>query len=139
MTKTLRSAQKRCLEAAKLIEEKGWCQGVEAMDELGWACDVNSEHAVAFSLTGAIERVILDAECYDAGIGKPIYQRLDAAIAREITETGQLRYEFVSDAEYFQALQAWNDQKGRTKKQVVDKLYTATTVRNPDPYPARTR
>lgn len=89
-------------EARKLIVDKGWTQECCARDASGKLCDVGSRAAVAFCMIGAVNRV--------ADMDDPTRPFKAACIAlRSVLKTRPGA-----------GLGAWNDEKTRTKEEVID-------------------
>ena len=90
------------MKAWEVLENKGWTQFAMAEDANGRSfVDVDSEHAVKFCAVGAIIR------SYGPVKGRRVIQDLveDLPLMRN-----GVRYAFMS---------AWNDDRGRTKDEVV--------------------
>lgn len=105
-------------KAADLIEEKGWAQKAFARDAKRKEVEIKSKEAARFCLIGAITKVTPK--------GTVMYpDTLISAICSVIREK-KLRNakqgDLVSYPNSFGAIEDWNDQKGRTKKQVVSVL-----------------
>ena len=83
--------------AADLLEEFGWCQGHFAKTVDGRAVSAHSHDAVLFCAVGALAKAARD---------------LSAA-------AGETNFGLDTD------LSAWNDERGRTKAEVVSRLRAA--------------
>ena len=94
------------LNNARMLVERGWCQGTEARDADGRATTVVSEDATAWSLLGALQATTAAdpaTELQDVG---------DAVAARA---------ELIMDP----SLANWNDSDARTKLEVLSVLEDA--------------
>ena len=103
------------LKAARLIETKGWVQGAIATDSNGLGVPSYHPDAISFCALGALNRTLSDfkrvcviaTECNVMGFGHAhALQTVQAAIESL-------------------AIPHWNDEKGRTREDVIDLLVAA--------------
>ena len=99
----------RLLHDARVLVEKGWCQGTEARDSSGLATDVDATAAAEWSLLGALQATAAaDPTTQIQDIGDAV-----AALAEVIVDP---------------SLADWNDCGERTKHEVVGVLREAEVV-----------
>jgi hypothetical protein len=93
------------LNAAKLLEEKGWTQRTYARDKHGFSTVSTDDDAVCFCAIGAINRAGFELKDYEETL------RLEAvAVLSE------------SLGEFDNSISQWNDYHRRTKEEVISKL-----------------
>lgn len=97
------------LRGALVLIQRGWCQGYEALDEVGNVCDLNSLQAVRFCAIGAIYRANYALHGIVAGSTNIV--ATDAAIAEVAAIVGVEPGEIASE---------WNDVHGRVQAEVID-------------------
>jgi hypothetical protein len=96
----------KLLHDARVLVEKGWCQGAEARDASGRITDVAAADATAWSLLGALQATtVADPAIELQDIGDAM-----AALA-----------ELIADP----SLANWNDCETRTKPEVLSVLRNA--------------
>ena len=114
-----RSRGLRLLLSARELILSGWCQGTDARDRAGNAVEPWSEHAVEWSILGAIVRVLeLEAEEY----GEVPLEELASALYA------------VADLIEVDSLADWNDAAERTQAEVIETIRAAEAVFEP-PWP----
>src|SRR6266446_2199255 len=93
----------KLLHDARVLVEKGWCQGAEARDASGRPTDVGAAEAAAWSLLGALQATtVADPTIEIQDVGDAV-----AALA-----------ELIADP----SLANWNDCETRTKLEVLSVL-----------------
>ena len=99
----------RLLHDARVLVEKGWCQGTEARDSSGLATDVDASNAAEWSLLGALQATaVTDPATQIRDVGAAV-----AALAEVIVDP---------------SLAGWNDCGERTKHEVVSVLREAEVL-----------
>lgn len=118
-----RSLGLRLLRNARELISSGWCQGADARDREGDAVDPWDEHAVQWSILGAIVRVLeLEAEEH----GEVPLEELASALYA------------VADLIEVDSLADWNDDEQRTHAEVIETIRAAEAVFEP-PWPEEAR
>ena len=118
-----RSRGLRLLRNARELVSTGWCQGADARDPEGNAVDPWSEHAVEWSILGAIVRV-LEVEAEEQG-EVPLDELASALYA-------------IADLIEVDSLSDWNDAAHRTQTEVIATIRAAEAVFEP-PWPEEAR
>lgn len=103
-------AKEILIEAANLLETKGWTQDAFARDANGMGIKSHEESAVCFCTIGALNRVS----------GENVVRRLD-------TE-GNKAYEYLRDSIGGWGIAEWNDSYDRTKEDVISALRNAAAT-----------
>ncbi len=118
-----RSRGLRLLRNARELILSGWCQGTDARDRDGNAVEPWNEHAVEWSILGAIVRVLeLEAEEY----GEVPLDELASALYA------------LADLIEVDSLADWNDAVQRTQAEVIETIRAAEAVFEP-PWPEEAR
>ena len=118
-----RSRGLRLLRNARELISSGWCQGADARDREGAAVDPWDEHAVQWSILGAIVQVLeLEAEEY----GEVPLEELASALYA------------IADSIEADSLADWNDAAQRTQAEVIETIRAAEAVFEP-PWPEEAR
>lgn len=98
------------IEAANLLETKGWTQGAFARDANGISISDDEESAVCFCTIGALNRVSCEnVVCGHNTEGHKAYEHLRNSIGRH-------------------RVTKWNDYDDRTKEDVINTLRTAAAT-----------
>jgi hypothetical protein len=118
-----RSRGLRLLRNARELILAGWCQGADARDRDGNAVDPWNEHAVQWSILGAIVR-LLEHEAEEYG-EVPLDELASALYA-------------IADSIEVDSLADWNDAAQRTQTEVIETMRAAETVFEP-PWPDEAR
>jgi hypothetical protein len=105
----------RLREAQKLIE-RGWCQGVSARTHYERPCHVMSKQAIEHCATGAAAAASWDSP-----------ELAFAEMMDALTDALEDLWEITPHDQYkpwhkVEAVKAWNDEKGRSKNEVL-RLY----------------
>jgi hypothetical protein len=116
------------LAAARLLLEKGWCQGARALDEHGVPCSPLSPRAVCWDLEGAIQRAAYYILALPAGgtiQAEPAYQTAIAALM----SCGDLAFPRYRPRRHRPTpLSAYNDHPERHREEITALLETAFTA-----------
>ena len=90
------------LKKARELISKGWCQKAPARTKRGAWCQPSSDHADKFCIIGAIDKI-----CF---MGRPTLEATHLYL-----NTHEILEKYCHPT-------AWNDEPGRTKKQVLNLL-----------------
>jgi hypothetical protein len=113
----------RLLRNARELILSGWCQGADGRDREGNAVDPWNQHAVEWSILGAIVQV-LELEAEEHG-EVPLDELASALYA-------------IADLIEVDSLADWNDDAQRTQAEVIEAIRAAEAVFEP-PWPEEAR
>lgn len=103
---------KRDLLNTRDVIVSGWCQEHYATNDQGMEVSMGSENAKCFCLSGGIQHVLRDVNHVEAN---ERFQACASALMDEMNGNEPPKYLCIID---------WNDEKGRTKEQVIALLDT---------------
>ncbi len=101
-----KKTQKVLDKAIDLLDKKGWCQNQFAKDKKGCSVAIGSKEAASFCVQGALLKAGVNNLKFDTSL--KVYNVLNQLVPEGYIE--------------------WNDEKGRTKEEVIDLLIGARSM-----------